>query len=380
MEKKKRFCYISSFHRDNNEVLIYKQAQALIDKRFEVTFIVSDDKPKEVIEEVKVVPTGFKPKGYIKRIFLAPYKAYKKALEVDADIYETYSVDFILVMLLLKLKGKKILFSQREAHPYSISYKLIPKMIKKPLIYILAIFMKYTLRRFDGVFTVSDDIVDYLREWKIENIYLLGNFPDVNKDYSLTYEDYISRDNRILYFGSIYRVSKQEIFLDALSSFDNINYLLAGIFSENDYKEMVQSHKQWRKVEFINGFHKSQLIDFYKRSTISNVLRDFTNTGSPNGSMGIIKLFESMEAALPIICSDVPVYREMMKKYKCGVLVDPNNPKEIEDAIRLLTTNKKLAYEMGQEGRRAVIEEYSWDAKSVLYLEVINNALNKNKQ
>jgi len=107
--------------------------------------------------------------------------------------------------------------------------------------------------------------------------------------------------------------------------------------------------------------------------TISNVLRDFNFTGSPHGSLGIIKLFESMEAGLPIICSNVEVYREMMNEYRCGILVDPNDSEQIMNAIMYLVNNKEDAYQMGQEGRRAVREKFNWEAESKKYIEKINN-------
>ena len=82
-----------------------------------------------------------------------------------------------------------------------------------------------------------------------------------------------------------------------------------------------------------------------------------------------------MEAALPIICSDVPLYREIMNEYKCGILVDPTNSDEIANAIKYLIEHKKEAYKMGQEGRRAVIEKYSWNALSKEYISIVNNIL-----
>jgi glycosyltransferase involved in cell wall biosynthesis len=98
-----------------------------------------------------------------------------------------------------------------------------------------------------------------------------------------------------------------------------------------------------------------------------------------SGSFGIIKIFESMEAALPIICSDMPIYRDIMKEYKCGLLVNPLNEKEIHDAIQYLVTHKEEAWRMGQEGRRAVLEKYSWDALSVKFLKIVNEMIEKNK-
>ena len=45
----------------------------------------------------------------------------------------------------------------------------------------------------------------------------------------------------------------------------------------------------------------------------SNTLRDFSRTGSPNGSFGVLKIFESMEAGLPVLLSDVKCYREIVR-------------------------------------------------------------------
>jgi glycosyltransferase involved in cell wall biosynthesis len=82
-------------------------------------------------------------------------------------------------------------------------------------------------------------------------------------------------------------------------------------------------------------------------------------------------MFESMEAGLPLICPDVPVYREIWNNYKFGMLVDPTNVKQIEEAIRYLVEHKEEAYQMGQAGRRAVIERYSWDVVGKEYAEII---------
>ena len=63
----------------------------------------------------------------------------------------------------------------------------------------------------------------------------------------------------------------------------------------------------------------------------------------------------------------------MMKKYKCGIIVDPMNPEEIADAIDYLVSHKEEAWKMGQEGRRAVIEKYSWDVASKEFVNMINS-------
>ena len=162
--------------------------------------------------------------------------------------------------------------------------------------------------------------------------------------------------------------------LDALSGVENAKYLIAGKFWNNvSYQKKLEDHPKWKDVDFIDGFDIKELPLLLKRATISNVLRDFVSSETPNGSLGIIKIFESMEAALPLICSDVQVYRTIMKEYRCGLLVDPNNSEQIQKAVEYLVNNKEEAWKMGQEGRRAVIEKYSWDAVSKEYCSIIDN-------
>ena len=66
-------------------------------------------------------------------------------------------------------------------------------------------------------------------------------------------------------------------------------------------------------------------------------------------------------------------YREIVEKYNCGICVDPHNSQQIKEAIQYLVENKEMAYQMGQNGRRAVLEEYNWESQAKLYIEVLTN-------
>lgn len=374
----RKFCFFTSFHRNNDEVLIfYRQGKTLIENGFDVSYIVSDNIKNEIIENINVKSTGFKPSGYIKRILLAPFYMLPKLLKENADIYQTSSVDFIFICLILKLLNKKVIFNLREEHPYTIKTNpKIPGFIKNHSIWVLEKLMNFTFKHLDIVFTVTDDILYYLKnKWKLNNTYVLTNFPPINRNYELTYEDYSSRENIILYFGTVYEISRQEVFFKALESVEkthDVKYCIAGKFPSEKYYNYIKTQPYWTKVKFINGFNKNDLQLFFQESIICNVLKDFSETSCPNGSLGVIKIFESMEAGLPIICSDVPIYRMIIEEYNCGILVNPNDEKQIANAIRFLIDNKKEAYNMGKNGRKAVIEKYSWEIQSELYLNQIN--------
>lgn len=370
----KKFCFFSSNSKNCHEVLIYRQSKSLRDAGYETTFYMTDP-VDDSDENGPIIKTfGKNNRGYLYRIFILPWKVYKILKSENADVYQTSALEFLCVCFLLKKKGKKVFFHLRESHPYTFSSKVhCNQLVSKIIVATMKYFMKFVFNRIDGVFVVAQDQIDYLKKWPINNYYLLGNFPEINEDFDLTFSDYLKRDNTIIYFGSIYKISRQEVFFEALSNVPQASYLLAGKFYGNEYSEYLKSHYYWNKVEFINGFEKNELPKLLSRSIVSNVLRDFSKIKAcPNGSLGIIKIFESMEAGIPIICSDVPVYRKMMEEYKCGILVDPNDAKQIEDAIKFLLENKEEAWKMGQEGRRAVLEKYSWNAVSKDYVGIIS--------
>lgn len=380
--KQKRYCYISSMRRNQLEVIMYRQGRSLLANGFEVYEVVSDNQSSEEVQGVKITPTGYKTNGFFRRTFVAPFRVYKKSLEVDADVYHTFCVDLLLICLLLKRKGKKVIFEMREDHPYSLYWKSnAPRWILRPVVWLMSKWMGFVLKRVDAVMTLTYEEEAYLKSWGIppEKIHLWGNFPEVRKDYNLSLDDYLKREDRVLYFGLIYSYSKQEVFLKALNGLPNVKYRVAGRFMGNElntYRTKIINMPEWKKVEFIEGFKHEELEGFMKSSTISNVLRDFSAYPmEKSGSFGIIKIFESMEAALPIICADMPIYRDIMKEYKCGILVDPLNEQQIHEAIQYLVTHKEEAWRMGQEGRRAVIEKYSWDVLSITFLKIVNGLI-----
>ncbi len=351
-----------------------RQAQTLIHEGYNVYFCVSDNGPVETIDGINYIPIGYSGGGYIKKIGILSALMRKAAFSIDADIYQIESPVFINIGKRLKKRGKRVLFSCLEEYPYNYYNKtILPKPIIRIYVSYLANRMKTALKKYDAVFAVSEDIAEYLRGWEIKNVILLGNFPEVNKSYELTKEEYLNRENRVIYYGHIPATSRQNNVIQAISEMNDVKYLLAGKFWSKEYQVQLESLDGWENVEFIDGFERSELPKILSRCTISNTARDLSKSKSSNGSLGILKIFESMEAALPVILVDVPVYRKLVEEYKCGVLVDVNSVESIKEAIQYLVSHKEEAYEMGQNGRRAVIEKYSWDQVSKIYLSYVNN-------
>ena len=70
-----------------------------------------------------------------------------------------------------------------------------------------------------------------------------------------------------------------------------------------------------------------------------------------------------MARGLPVVCSDFPLWVDIVTTADCGIAVDPRSPRAIADAIRLLAGDAVLARRLGENGRRAVAERFNWEAE-----------------
>jgi len=75
------------------------------------------------------------------------------------------------------------------------------------------------------------------------------------------------------------------------------------------------------------------------------------------------KMFEYMARGLPVVCSNFPLWAEIVGGAECGIAVDPRSPAAIADAIRTLNEDPALARRLGENGKRAIAERYNWEAE-----------------
>ncbi len=363
------FCFITGLYSRYDVLMFERQGKSLVEAGFKVTYIVCDNLPNEIKEGISIVSTGYSPKNRIDRFLNTKKILLEYINRIDADVYQISDPELISLVVPLRRKNKKVIFNLREYYPDMIKSKpYIPKIFRGLVSYFYSQNMRFYLKRYDVVFVVTTWIIDILKDdFKLNNFELLTNFPILNQEYNLTFEEYSDRENVLCYIGTVYKSSKQDKIFQALTNISDIRYLIAGVIDENNDLEKFE---YWKKVEFINGFNYNEMPKIMSKATISNTLRDF---GKNDGSLGVIKIFESMEAALPVLLSDVPLYRAIVDKYRCGICVDINEPKQIENAIRYLIDNKKEAYQMGQNGRRAVIEEFNWGKQAERYINKIKS-------
>lgn len=90
-----------------------------------------------------------------------------------------------------------------------------------------------------------------------------------------------------------------------------------------------------------------------------------------------LAILESMCVGSPTISTKVGGTPEIIKHMENGYLVNPDNPKELADAIQYLLNNPDKAETMGKKASEFIRKELTWDRTAERFEKIYTNALKK---
>jgi glycosyltransferase involved in cell wall biosynthesis len=91
--------------------------------------------------------------------------------------------------------------------------------------------------------------------------------------------------------------------------------------------------------------------------------------------MSPLKLFSYMAAGKPIICSDLPVLREIIQHERNGLLVTPNDPDAWLEALNRLSTDPRERARLGTNAHADFLASYTWHERARRVLDSLAPAI-----
>ena len=113
--------------------------------------------------------------------------------------------------------------------------------------------------------------------------------------------------------------------------------------------------------EQLTAWHKEGVIEWWGRhDDMPAVLAQAHIVCLPSYREGLPKvLLEAASCGRPIVATDTPGCREVVRKGENGLLVPVRSTVEMADAISSLIENKELRQKMGARGREIVVSEFA---------------------
>jgi len=351
-----KITHLTSAHQRYDTRIFLKMCSSLAKvDNYKVSLIVADGKGNENKNSVNIYDIGEKTGGRLSRMTTTVKKVFEKAIELDSDIYHLHDPELIPIGLKLKKLGKKVIFDAHEDLPKQLLGKpYLNKSLLTILSKFVALYENYTCKKFDYIVTATPFIKDKFLKINPNSIDI-NNFPIL--DELVNEIPWSKKKNEVCYVGGIAEIRGIKEIVKAIGMVDNVKLNLAGKFSEKSVEDKVKSYDEWKKVNELGFLGRKDISTLYKHSKAGLVtLYPIINylDALP------IKMFEYMASGLSVISSDIKLWKEIIEGNKCGICVDPFNPKEIADAIKYIINNPKEAEQMGKNGKKAVLKKYNW--------------------
>lgn len=365
----KNICILSSVHQAFDVRIFNKEAKTLINSGYNVTLICQHDKT-EVIDGIKIIGLQ-RPYNRFFRIFRTNRELFHIAKKENADIYHFHDPELIIVAILLKmLNGAKLIYDVHEDVPQDILTKnWIGNIILRKIISL--IFDK--LEKLSCIFldTIVAATPDIARKFPSGKTTLVGNMPIISATNKIKYSDIKDTNFSLVYAGGLTRIRGIKETIQALNYLenDNIELWLLGKWENEDFKKECQSLKEWNKVKYLGWVPFKEANNYLLKADAGLVC--FWPEPNHVESMPN-KIFEYMEASLPIIASNFPSWKKIIEGNNCGVCVNPRDPKKIAEAIKYLMEHPDKSKKMGESGRKVILAHYNWEIESKKLLNVYN--------
>lgn len=183
-------------------------------------------------------------------------------------------------------------------------------------------------------------------------------------------------DTLILFVGRISFDKGLHVLLKSLHYLQtSIRLAVIGPFGDSKYSQdmkklaEIETLRGKHKIEFLGALDQEDIIEWYQKASIF-ILPSFTE-GLP------VVVLEALSCETPVIVTPVGGIPDIVKNYKNGLLIPPNNPQKLAEKIQYLLDNRNVRVKLGREGRKQVIKNFSLDTVSnklcTLYKQILIN-------
>jgi glycosyltransferase involved in cell wall biosynthesis len=287
------------------------------------------------------------------------------------DLFYANDLDTLAPMFLLsKLKKKPLIYDSHEL--FCEVPELKDSRIKK------AIWQKleaYIIPKLKTCLTVNDSIAKiYVAKYNVP-FHIIRNISDFDQTFIPKSRAQLSmpEDKKIILLqGAGINVDRgAEELIDAMEFVQNaVLYIIGSGDVWENLKQKVSFNKSIQnKVVLINKLPKSELINYTFNADIGLSIDKNTNLNYlyslPN------KIFDYIQAEIPILASRLPEIENIILHYKIGDFIDDHNPKTIANKLNEMLYSQQLS--SYKKYLAIAKKEITWKSEKEKLLTIIKN-------
>lgn len=361
-----KILHLTTAHADD-DVRIYIKEAASLAQHYD-TALVAPRRSDRVYEDVTYLPL-IPARSRAQRLMLQR-EALRLVKQFGPDVVHLHDPELLFLGLYLRARGCQVVWDVHEDLPRQVLHKpWIPQRLRGATSVATKGLEALAGLAFDRVVAVTDSIAEPFpahKVVKVQNFPILGELGgprEVRPDAPI---------RTFVHAGGLTSVRGVFELVEAVGLANTqlgrqARLLLIGKFESAAFEEKCRSSAGWAFVDYHPWVDRRKLAELLAEADAGVVtfLPVPNHTSSqPN------KLFEYMSLGLPLIASNFDLWKELIEVKGSGVLVDPNKPEQIAEAMAWMMDHPVDARTMGAKGRQAVETEFNWDAEFVKLLDM----------
>ncbi len=334
---------------------------------------------KETIDGIDIVRTGIyatKSKDFVKR--LRSYLSFTwssvfsgaKHIE-EQDVIITESPPLFLGWsgyVLSKMKKAKFVFNVSDLWPES-AVKL-GVLHNKAMIKASTWLEEFCYRKAAAVTGQTKGIVDNIvsRGFDKNKVHIITNGVDTEffkkENKSEEFRESIGIEDKfaVVYAGIHGIAQGLEVLVDAAEIIKEEKEIQIVFIGEGPEKPMLMNRVKEKKLENVT------FLPMQHKKDMPKIIASMDATVVPLKKLDIFKgalpskMFENLASEIPIVLAVEGEAENLINSAKAGIVVEPENSKEIAEAILRLYKDKELREKLGENGREYAIRNFSREA------------------
>jgi glycosyltransferase involved in cell wall biosynthesis len=357
-----RICHITSRHNWDDDRIYQRACIGLHREGMEIHLIATYT--GENPNNYGVIFHWLKPRnGWRSRIF-SSIEAYQISTKIDADVFHFHDPDLLPWMLLLSLKGKRIIYDVHENYAERVTSLRFPQWAKQPIAMFWSFFERFCASQYAGIITTTQSM-QYLFEGINTLKIVIGNTPylsalgsinlNVDKKPYTIYTSGSHSDKR----NCIQTIDALPIILRTLPK---TRLIFVGRYSPKDYEYRLLN----RAYELgVKDYVEIDGMLPYKENFIRTAQMEvgcvFYEDNANNRVTIPNRLFEYMYAGVAVIGETFFEVKKVIEDSECGIVVNSSDPKSIADGVIRLFSDLSSLRKMQTNARNRIISTYSYE-------------------
>ena len=328
--------------------------------------------------DVELIGTTLRGKPNLNK----PYKTHFIDMKNQSSAKMYAEFNFKLFFTLLKKSDKKTILLANDLDSL-LPFYLVSKLYRLPLVFdsheifselpslnnrpktkkVWKTLERFLIPKVKHFYTVSDGYANWFKKEYGANPAVIRNVP--NRTKLNDKQDFIffhlppnpTNEKIVMYQGAINMSRGIDKMIEAFLYIDNCQFWIAGDGpKKTEYEQMVKDLNLTNRIHFLGNIPPKTLKTITPLADVGMSMEEALGLSYryalPN------KLFDFIQAGVPILATNLPEIKKMIEEYKVGKVIDNHEPKHLAKKLQEILNEGKNCY---QENLANAANELCWE-------------------